>query len=543
MEIRTPAEPPNAIPQGRTILPFVAASNPRRLVAPEPISTAAMLELLRGNAATPSSGVRVPEGKPPAFGRRPVPTRPEATPRRLALDRQDIVQTAKQGADLLSDVARGLLSAEDAEAAFGILVQRPEFSSRARSGLGLSFRTNLQKVLRTRRPERIPVFPTEGKSPRPPVPPTPPSGIDDRVAVRDRPVPDSPGPKTASGTRQGPDEPTTPEHGPRPFAEETGFTAHPLSFDQALVEFSNHLEAHGNELSRFSDTLDYKQRPKVTSEARAVIDRQTALFWQAYAYAIETGDTDLRTAALQEFGNQLGGKTVLYAGAGLADAVRVYAIFSPPARQIFTEAFASALNEVRKGRWMGAFDTSQGPLSRGTIPQGVALLRHRHPRLRRFRTSDDDIRADGFVATKREPKQTNGSISDRERVSLKRRQVLKENRAKSKSQEDDVTRRLAENRNVPAHADQVTIEVYEINQIGIKETIRTRVDHVAIGRGNRVLVLEDKSSKTAKLTKNQARAFRILEKHGGRIVGSKSRELGGVTRIPPGRMRIIRPKN
>jgi len=53
---------------------------------------------------------------------------------------------------------------------------------------------------------------------------------------------------------------------------------------------------------------------------------------------------------------------------------------------------------------------------------------------------------------------------------------------------------------------------------------------------------EVKSSQTAQLTKNQKKAFPQIEKSGGTVVGQGKPGFPGGTRIPPSKVKIIRPK-
>jgi RHS repeat-associated protein len=103
------------------------------------------------------------------------------------------------------------------------------------------------------------------------------------------------------------------------------------------------------------------------------------------------------------------------------------------------------------------------------------------------------------------------------------------NAANGRRLERKVTRGLRKgNNNVQR---QVTIKT--------QSGLRTRVDNIATRNGE-IRVFEAKSSKAAKLTPNQKRAFAEIEKSGGVVVGKGKPGYEGGTAIPPQRVKIIR---
>ena len=72
---------------------------------------------------------------------------------------------------------------------------------------------------------------------------------------------------------------------------------------------------------------------------------------------------------------------------------------------------------------------------------------------------------------------------------------------------------------------------------------RTRVDAIGRDADGNILIEEYKSSDTARLTRNQKKAFPEIEKSGGVIVGKGKGEFTGGYRIPPGtKIKIVRPQ-
>ena len=83
------------------------------------------------------------------------------------------------------------------------------------------------------------------------------------------------------------------------------------------------------------------------------------------------------------------------------------------------------------------------------------------------------------------------------------------------------------------------------NEITLKTEsgTKTRVDVIGKDKKTGILRIEEhKSSATAPLTKNQTKAFPELEKSGGVVVGKGKGAYPGGTKIPPTKVKIVRPE-
>ena len=82
-----------------------------------------------------------------------------------------------------------------------------------------------------------------------------------------------------------------------------------------------------------------------------------------------------------------------------------------------------------------------------------------------------------------------------------------------------------------------------VDQVTIKTSAgRTRMDHVSTKDG-KIHLREDKSSRTAKLSRNQRKVHEALKKEGGIVVGNNGGQAyPSGTKIPPSEVEINRPK-
>jgi len=82
-----------------------------------------------------------------------------------------------------------------------------------------------------------------------------------------------------------------------------------------------------------------------------------------------------------------------------------------------------------------------------------------------------------------------------------------------------------------------------VQQITIKTDsgVKTRLDIVTIDSDGKFQCVECKSSETARLTKNQKKAFQEIERTGGTVVGKGKPGVPGGTRMPPRPVEIKRP--
>ncbi|MBR1374606.1 MAG: hypothetical protein IJ566_00800 [Cardiobacteriaceae bacterium] len=83
----------------------------------------------------------------------------------------------------------------------------------------------------------------------------------------------------------------------------------------------------------------------------------------------------------------------------------------------------------------------------------------------------------------------------------------------------------------------------QVPQITVKTEsgIKTKLDIVGKDTSGNTAYIECKSSETAPLTKNQAKAFPKIKKSGATVVGKGKPSFEGGTRIPPTDVKIIRP--
>lgn len=123
-------------------------------------------------------------------------------------------------------------------------------------------------------------------------------------------------------------------------------------------------------------------------------------------------------------------------------------------------------------------------------------------------------------------------------LAANRARTLAKNRANSKLQEMANDTRLENSRFFEKSAAQVTMDV-DVPGMG---SVRIRMDHVGETRSGRMVMFESKASKTAPLTNNQKLAFPQIAISGAWIAGKKSEQLGNVKRVPPGRVRVLRPR-
>ncbi|MBQ6945895.1 MAG: hypothetical protein IJN43_16475 [Ruminococcus sp.] len=130
----------------------------------------------------------------------------------------------------------------------------------------------------------------------------------------------------------------------------------------------------------------------------------------------------------------------------------------------------------------------------------------------------------------------NAAVSDELGVTKTKQQILDENRKKGANFEKQKIDELSEK--LDQIFGQVTIKV----KIDNDKYIKTRVDAIDLDKKGNVVIYEFKSSPTAPLTQNQKKAFPILQKDGGVIVGKGKGEIfkGGVV-ISPTEVEVIRP--
>ena len=468
-----------------------------------------------------------------------------------------IFAIADRGVGMLFDVGRGLLPANQARVYFNALIEQTGISARARAQLSAAFTAGLLNAGKARqlglattsRPRPADLRRSDWQ-PEPavlPFDPDQPDGQQQSVGpILGPPQPDaakSPTLKNEPSSGPAPERLRTTANGlPPTFSDSTGLAVRPLDQGEALIGLGNDLEAHAQTLSRFAGSLEGVVRGPATELARSTIERHLAMFWRLHGFAIDTGDRQLREALVRDIGEFLGGQTALYLDAGLPDAARIYALLSPQARRTLVDGFLGALAEAANMRFSGILDTSTNPFTRRTLPQALAVLRRRHPGLRQPRRNSSAGSLDEPVsATTKAP--GSDSSSDGSTLAQKRAITLRKNKAMSDIQEAEIAERLQQSRFIKKFARQVSIVVEITGAMGEKTVVRTRVDFVAIDHKNRILVFDGKSSKTARLTRNQKRAFPQIEASGGRIVGKKSQELDDIISIPPGRVRIIRPTN
>lgn len=90
---------------------------------------------------------------------------------------------------------------------------------------------------------------------------------------------------------------------------------------------------------------------------------------------------------------------------------------------------------------------------------------------------------------------------------------------------------------------------FEVDHTGVQEQVtiktksgtRTRVDLIGNDKNGDIVIVEAKSSQTARLTKNQKKAFPEISKTGGEVVGKGKPGFAGGTQIPPTTIKIVRP--
>jgi hypothetical protein len=82
-------------------------------------------------------------------------------------------------------------------------------------------------------------------------------------------------------------------------------------------------------------------------------------------------------------------------------------------------------------------------------------------------------------------------------------------------------------------ASQVTVET--------KNGVKTRIDFATKDQTGQIGLTEAKSSATAPLTPNQAKAFPEIEKTGATVKGAGKPGFPGGTQIPPTKVDIVRP--
>jgi hypothetical protein len=114
----------------------------------------------------------------------------------------------------------------------------------------------------------------------------------------------------------------------------------------------------------------------------------------------------------------------------------------------------------------------------------------------------------------------------------KKAEQLEKNRQQGKEFEEEAMEKFKQK--ASNAKDQVTLKT--------ESGVRTRID--AIGNDNstgKLILEEDKSSRTAPLTSNQKKAFPEIEKSGAEVVGKGKGEFKGGTKIPPTKVDIIRP--
>jgi hypothetical protein len=85
-------------------------------------------------------------------------------------------------------------------------------------------------------------------------------------------------------------------------------------------------------------------------------------------------------------------------------------------------------------------------------------------------------------------------------------------------------------------------EVVEQITIKTQSGVRTRLDLATRDADGGCRLIECKSSATAPLTRNQAKAFPEIEATGGTVVGAGKGSFPGGTQIAPQRIEIIRPE-
>lgn len=71
--------------------------------------------------------------------------------------------------------------------------------------------------------------------------------------------------------------------------------------------------------------------------------------------------------------------------------------------------------------------------------------------------------------------------------------------------------------------------------------VKTRMDFAGKNPSGQTVLTEAKSSETAPLTSNQAKAFPEIQQTGGTVVGQGKLGFPGGTQIPPTEVEIVRP--
>lgn len=124
------------------------------------------------------------------------------------------------------------------------------------------------------------------------------------------------------------------------------------------------------------------------------------------------------------------------------------------------------------------------------------------------------------------------AIPKAERVTSKA-SILARNVAKGKSYEKKGIEQFISEGETEL-AEQVTVKA--------ENGIKTRIDLMSLDTEGNLVLTEMKSSATAPLTKNQKQAFPSIEESGGIIVGKGKPGYEGGTKIPPTKVRILRPR-
>ncbi|MCX7569426.1 DNA-binding protein [Tumebacillus sp. DT12] len=123
-------------------------------------------------------------------------------------------------------------------------------------------------------------------------------------------------------------------------------------------------------------------------------------------------------------------------------------------------------------------------------------------------------------------KGSTSSISDKAKQ-------MRENKANGEKFEKEVSNQLSQTHDDVA--EQITIRT--------ESGTKTRVDFLGRNKETgQTEITEAKSSSTAPLTKNQRTAFPEIAESGGTVVGNGKPPYVGGTKIPPGEVKVVRPK-